>query len=134
MAMNYEMAQAEVNKWLDAKKVKQRKRESYPDAIEHITNAIAEGSLFLSEDFKLTQKLSFPVCDNSGAEVFSELEYKPRLTVFDTQAATKNVKAGDADGRIMAYASALTGKSNGLLGKLDTEDYTLVQSITVFFL
>lgn len=130
--VTYEQAKAEVDAWLDGKKVKPKKRESYKDAVDNLIDGVMDGSLTI-EDGKITQMLSFPVKNTAGGIEFDKLEYKPRLTVSETQAYTKTVKPGDSDGRIMAYASALTGKSAGLLGKLDTEDNGIVQSIAIFF-
>jgi hypothetical protein len=53
--------------------------------------------------------------------------------VHEVQARTKQVKAGDANGILMAYVAALTGENTGIIGKMDTEDYNICQSIAVFF-
>lgn len=133
-AVSYEQAVQEINGWLDAKKIKPKKREAFSDAIENLVSAVSEGALEVCEDMVLKQTLSFPVKDSNGNVVFETLDYKPRLTLYERQECAKNVKVGDADGRIMAHAVALTGKAAGLLGKLDTEDGTILQSVTVFFM
>lgn len=123
-----ELAAAEIAGWLDYKKVSAKKRESYKDAIETLTEAIVEGHISIGEDHTITHRLLFPL-DGFA----SELVYTPRITVGDLTKKMQGVKAGDADGRIMAYAAALTGLSVGLLAKLDTEDNSICQAVAVFF-
>ncbi len=118
----------EIGNWLDFKKVPQRKRDAYKDAIETLADAISNGSMSISEDNHITYKLNFEV---GGV---SELKFKPRLTVSDVKAKTSTLKTSDAEGRLLAYVSALTEVSVGELSKLDTEDFSICQSIAVFFL
>lgn len=131
--MTYEQAREEVNSWLDYKKVKDKKREAYKDAVETLVDGVKDGTLVIAEDMKINQTLAFPVEDNAGKVVFDKLEYKARLSVGEIAERTKGVKATDTDGRIMAHVSALTGKAIGLLNKMDTEDNSIAQSIAVFF-
>lgn len=119
----------ELNKWLDFKKVAQRKRETYKDAIETLANGISDGLLTVDDKtYAITQTLSFPAGD------IKTLTFKPRLTVQDIKNKTATLKAGDSDGRMTAYVSALTDVSMGELSKMDTEDYNICQSIAVFFI
>jgi hypothetical protein len=62
------------------------------------------------------------------------LTFKPRIQVRDVQPALRSLKSGDGDGRIMAYLSALTGESMGILGLMDSSDHSICASIVVFFL
>jgi hypothetical protein len=48
--VNRELAEQTVDKWLDYKRVKPAKRESYKASIENITDAVEEGSLILNEE------------------------------------------------------------------------------------
>lgn len=119
----------EIENWLTYKKVAAAKRLSYKDAIDTLANAISEGSLSIDDKtFAITQKLQFP-----AAEITS-LTFKPRLTLQDIKTKTATVKPSDSDGRMMAYVSALTDVSAGELSKMDTEDYSICQSIAVFFI
>jgi hypothetical protein len=131
--VSYEQARDEVNGWLDYKKVKEKKREAYKDAIDTLVDGVKDGTLSIAEDMKITHALAFPVEDSTGKIVFDKLEYKARLSVGEIGERTKGVKAADTDGRIMAHVSALTGKAIGLLNKMDTEDNSIAQSIAVFF-
>jgi len=83
------------------------------------------------ESHVYTQKLLFPIGEEKK---FDELTFKPRLDIETIQNALQGVKSTDADGRILAYISALTGFSKSVIKKMDSEDYGVAQSIAIFFL
>jgi hypothetical protein len=130
--VNRETAEAEINSWLDFKKISEKKRTNYKENIESLVDAVCEGILSVNPEGKeLVQILNFPI----GEEMkVNKLEYKPRLTVGAVQSHLNGVKATDADGRIIAYIAALTSQPKELIKKMDTEDNGLAQSIAVFFL
>lgn len=126
-----EIAKAEVEKWLDFKKVSHTKRDSYADNIKALEEAIVEGYLSLDDNHELIQQLKFPI----GSEVeTSELKYKPRLKESTVSLHLTGVKIGDFDGRLYAYVAALTGKPKDLIKSLDTEDYSIGKNIAFFFI
>lgn len=125
-----EVAIAEVDKWLDMKKVSQSKRETYKDHIEILVESVVEGNLILNEDGSWLQKLMFPI---EGEMSVTELVFKPRLNRRSVIPHLNGVKASDGDGRIVAYMAALTGKPKNLLNSLDFEDSRISDSIVVFF-
>ncbi len=129
-----EVAVAEVNTWLDYKKVNDQKRETYKDNIEALVNAVMDGNLSLKEDKTFVHALKFPIESTDGKPAFETFEYKPRLKMETIHLHLQNVKAGDADGRVCAYVAALTSKSKDIVKKLDTEDYSIAQAIAIFFL
>jgi len=125
-------ANAEIEKWLDFKKVSAKKRIAYADNIATLAEAISEGSLSLNDEtFVLTQNLKFPIGEQLSIPQFT---FKPRVAVGDLNNAMNGVKATDAEGRINAYISALTNQSKEVIKKLDTEDFTIPQAIAVFFI
>lgn len=126
-----ETAEIEVGKWLDFKRVKDSKRESSKETIETLIEAVQYGQLTLKDDMSWEQKLDFPI---PGDEPMTTLTFKPRITVAETHAKTKNVKASDVDGRIAALVASLTGKNTGLIIRLDSSDYSVSTSIALFFL
>lgn len=129
--VSLDVAKKEVDKWLDYKCVNEKKRESYEEQIEILIDAIADGILTLAEDNTLVHKLLFPL---EGELPLSELKYKPRIKVSTIQAHLNGVKSKDADGRLCAYVAALTSKPKAVIQGLDTEDYSVSQSIAIFFL
>lgn len=125
-----EVATAEVEAWMDFKKISAQKRETRKEQTETIIGAIVEGSLILEEN-KFTQILKEPF----GVDVkFEKLEYKSRIPIDLVHMHLKNVKSDDPDGRLLAHVAALTQKPKDVLKKMDTEDYATAQAIAYFFL
>jgi hypothetical protein len=129
--VNPEIAKAEVEKWLDYKKVSQNKKESYADNIKALEEAIVEGYLSLDDNFNFVQQLKFPIESEVSTSV---LTFKPRLKESQVSLHLTGVKIGDFDGRLYAYVAALTGKPKDLIKALDTEDYSIGKNIAFFFI
>ncbi len=125
-----DVAIAEVTKWLDHKRVSFNKREELEKNIDTITAAIEAGVLVLNTDFSFTQKLYFPLGDNKE---ITELTFKPRVALGTIHLHMQGVKNGDVDGRLAAYAAAVSGSPKELIKKLDTEDYGVAIAISLFF-
>lgn len=128
--VNRETAEKDIDRWLDAKNVKPSKREAYADYIETLIEAVMDGSLAVSAEGVLTFKLSMPI---GVEEKISALTFKNRLTVGALNSELKGVKAGDQDGRMVAYVAALTGLAKASVEKLDSSDYAVPTSVAVFF-
>lgn len=124
-----EVAIEEVNKWLDYKKIKEKKRIAFKEAIESLVEAVCDGCLVLKEDFTFTQMLEFPVGANKE---FKSLDYRPRIDVSTIQKYANGATTGDA--RILATLAALSGQAKEVIAKMDTEDYSVASSIAIFFL
>lgn len=128
--MTKELAEKEVNLWFDFKRIKTRKREENGGSIESLIDGFMSGSLTIDPDTaEISLKLSFPL----GSNNIEKLVFKPRLKVREAHKHLKNVSASDVDGRILAYVSALTDQNSGVVKEMDTEDYSLAQSIAIFF-
>jgi hypothetical protein len=129
--VNRELAEQTVDKWLDYKRVKPAKRESYKASIENITDAVEEGSLILNEEtHELEYTLDIPIGDSK----IQVLKFRPRLTVGEINKRLKGVSPKEADARVVAYVAALTGQNSGVIELLDTNDYDVCQAISVFFM
>ncbi len=124
-------ATKDVEKWLDHKRIGQRKRETYKASIESLVGAVCDGFLSLNDEFEWIHKLKFEIGESGQ---YKELAYKPRMDVEEIQTSLQGVKADDADGRLLSYVAALTGKGKGICKKLDSEDYSIAQAIAIFFL
>lgn len=129
-----EVAQAEVEKWLDYKRVNSKKRETYEDNIETLVESITNGFLTLGEDHVFQHSLKFPITNSDGETTVSTLEYKPRIKVSEIQKYMQGIKPTDGDGRVAGLIAALTGKTKAIVKDMDTEDYTISQAIAIFFL
>ena len=128
-----EVAQQEFNKWAEAKKISDTKRESNKDCEEEILNAIMEGHLTLTEENEWKYKLKFHL-GKGEMNIVNELTFKLRLTINELNSVSKGLKPSDVEGKLIAYLSAITGESIGLLKTLDTVDYSTVSCIVAYFL
>ena len=128
--VSLEIAEKEIGEWLKFRRVNDRRKAEMESQVETLVNAVCDGALVVKEDNSLELTLIEPLGDASKRT----LTFKPRIQVRDVQPALKSLKSGDGDGRIMAYLSALTGESMGVLGLMDSSDHSICGSIVVFFL
>lgn len=126
-----EIAERDVNDWLDFKKVGLQKRISNKDQIEGLIDAVSEGTLLLKEDKVFVHTLKFPI---GSEQVTDKFEYQPRIKLSQVQTHLQHVKGSDSASIITAYIAALTGKPSKLIGELDSEDSRIAQNIALFFL
>ena len=127
-----DVAQVDVEAWLDFKRVSQKKREVQTDSIDALIDAVSDGILTINDEtFEITHHLIFPF---EGDSPLNELVYKPRLKVKQIHANLSGVKTGDTDGRLAAYVAALTSKNSQIIKNLDTEDYSVGTAIAIFFI
>ncbi len=127
--VSIEQARKEVAAWLDFKKVKQAKRDMHIGSIELLIYALTQGDITIDEKFVIKQKLTLPV-----EGLYSELEYKPRLTIEELHRHSGAMNIKSTDDAVVCAAAALTGKSISQIRKMDTEDYVIVTAIGVFFI
>lgn len=126
-----EVAEQEINSWLEAKRISEKSREEKKDQIESLIDSIVEGDLQLQEDNSFVHVLKFPI---KGEVEIKQLEYSARIKVATIQAHLQTVKNTDTFGMITAYVAALTEKPKNIIKELDTEDYRIAQAIAIFFL
>lgn len=131
-AISLEVAEKDVNSWLSYKKLSDAKKEEKKDAIKKLIALIADGKITLDpETFVLKHELSFEVGDSVKIK---NLEYKPRINVGELQNNLRGVDVmEDMTGYMVAYGAALTGQPKNIIKLLDTEDFTVVQTIAGFF-
>lgn len=127
-----EVAQAEVDKWIEYKGFSERKIETNSDSVEKMVDAFEDGVLVLNpDDFEITQILRHQV----GGEIpIKQLVFRSRMKVSDIQMQFKGVKTSDTFGMIAAYIAALTKQPKAVITDLDTEDYAIASTIAVFFM
>lgn len=126
--VNRETATAELEKWLDAKKISQNKRDTLMDVESEIIDAICDGYLTLDEKtMEWKHVLKFPL-DN-----LKELKYAFRVNAGKIEAKTRTIKADDLSGRVRAYVSVLTDEPNGIISALDTADSSIAGAIASYF-
>lgn len=131
----YDVAEKEVNSWLDSKKIGDSKRLAKKENIETLINAISDGDLVLKmPELIFVQTLKSPPKVNKDAVGITELKYKSRMSTAQLQACLKTAKLGDGIGIIISVVGVLTGELNPTIQELDTEDFSIAQAIASFFL
>lgn len=128
--VSFEIAEAEVNSWLDYKKVDDLQREDQEGQIKALISFVQGGFLELNEDKTFTHKLKFAVGES---EATTQLTYKARLTEREISQKLHGVKSDDGDGRLLAHIQALTGQAKGIIAAMDKEDFKIARAIAVFF-
>jgi hypothetical protein len=126
-----EIAEAEVSRWLDFKKVGIGKRKKQKASINVLIDAIKDGYLSLQDDFSFRHVLKFAIEEESPT---SELTYKARTSVEVFQTQLLGVNPKDNYAIVTAYIAGLTKKPKGVIKKLDSEDYSIASSIVTFFM
>jgi hypothetical protein len=130
ITISKEVAVQEFEKWIAAKKTSSNKRESLIDCENEIISAICDGYLSLTEDSEWEHTLKFPLNNDTHTSL---LKYKTRINVGVLNAELKGVDVKDINGRIIAYAAALTGQAKGIIRALDSEDNAIASCISTYF-
>jgi len=132
--VNIETATAEVNNWLDSRKVMPTKRERMQPTIDNLIEAVQYGMLVIGEGNVLRHNLAFPVLDSAGVPFASELTYKARISTDSVIRAISALKINIPDTQVMAYIAELTGQPYSIIAQLETTDMLIAKSIAVFFM
>jgi hypothetical protein len=130
------VATAEVNKWLDYKRISAADREDFKDHIKSLISGVMEGTVRINEEnFHIEIDLNWPVDSGVGPEI-SKLSLKPRIQAREISDRLEKMKiaAGNADGRLKAILCALSGQSSGVIGMLDTTDLRMCNNVVIFFI
>lgn len=128
-AVSFEVAESEVKRWLDEKKVSSRRRDAMIGMQENIIEAIQDGLITIDDECVITQKLKFP--DGVGA---NELRWKTRISSIDLEGPKRVVKGDAWDDNMTRTIMAATGCVANTARKLDsTTDRQLAESIAIFF-
>lgn len=123
-----DVAEMDVNRWLDHKRIKASKREKNKEAIDGIVESVMDGTFIIDDQCVIKHKLSFGL---GNEESIVELNYSPRLTVGRIGEYTRLAKTNDE--RVRGYIAALSGVANGIISTMDAEDYSVAGNVVIFF-
>lgn len=130
--INKDIAEKEVNIWLDFKKVSEKKRKSLAGNVKALIDAIMDGCLEFDSETKIfTHKLKFPIGVNGQ---ISELKYSARICMSDLEDNLMDVRPGNTMGTSFAYIAALSGQPKSIIKKMDQEDHSLADRFSFFFM
>lgn len=124
-----EVAESEVNKWLDFKRVKNYKREDLKKVIKVLQELVSEGDLIVNSDGTLTYNLAF---ENAGVK---SVTIQPRINMIEFNeriARIAPVEQNDME-ITSVILSIITGEMNAVFKTLDTVDYEILKAISLFF-
>jgi len=128
-----EVAQAEINAWLDFKQVAQRKRDDNEDSIANLVDAVRYGHMTIDPKTKvITQTLKFPIEGEAGQKT-EKIEFKPRVKMSTIGTQLAGTKMTDIVGLTLSYMAAVTGQPKGVLKEMMSDDYSVASSVVVFF-
>lgn len=128
-----EQAREDFKKWLDSKKISNKKRASNIEAEDIIVEAIQEGMMVVTDENKIILSLLFPI--ESGNTSIPSLSFKSRLTVGQKHQAAKGIKPDDGEGRLLTYIAALSDSPAGVIRSMESgDDYERASAIAVYFL
>lgn len=125
-----DMASSEVFEWLKSRKIRQRRIDEHEDSVNEIIDCVVDGDITFEGD-KLIFHLAEPIGDEQNVK---KLIFEPRITMQQIRQRLKKVPAGDMDGRVMAYVGSATNKSKSVLEQISSTDWSLIQTIAVFFM
>lgn len=132
--MTQELATAEVEKWLEQKKIKPRRRTASQASIDNIIEAVQYGDAVINADNTIDVKLSFPICDSNNTPVHASLHFKSRVQVDALLKAYDKEKANSIDAQLLVIIAELTDLPFTIITKMEPVDLTLAKSIGVFFM
>lgn len=128
-----EVAEAEINQWLESKKVFPSTIESQKDSIEVLIDAMTMGNLVYGDESKPDAEKQFKHILLHPLGDVTELVYKNRLNDRMLQPFLKGVDPRNSDERLNATIAALTDRARGIIAGLDSIDKKICNAIAIFF-
>lgn len=136
ITISREVAEKEVESWLDRMSFRKSKREKkeFKESVENLVDSMMDGLLSICEDGSLKYKLQYPVKDDEGNPVLSELTFGKRITIENFAKQIKISKAETSEEKSVVLISTLTGEPQGLITKTKMGDFTELGGMAAFFL
>jgi|TARA_R110000744_G_scaffold136916_2_gene247242 hypothetical protein len=123
-----ELAEQEVQSWLDFRQVRRSKRKKQKDSIEELVELIEDGVISLdSKTFEFKQTLLFSAAGKK------EIIYKPTVTAGEIQRRLSGVDNMTGHKLVSSYVCELTGLNSGVVLEMNSEDYSTASIIAGFF-
>lgn len=134
ITLSPEMAQAEVQKWIEAKRPNKKTLEkANEEIIPQLEEAFLDGFLSLDENNRIVQKLQYPIKNSAGETTVTSLTYKLRLTQGEINRLSEGT-GGNPNLTLLAYVCAAASQSKNIINALDSEDFKLASNIALFFM
>lgn len=123
------MAEAEVDKLLDLKKILPKRREVLKEtSIPYVIEAVSLGLVEIGTDGTITQTLVDPV---NGVD---KLQYAARIPAAKVQEALGRLKELTVQTKINTYLTLYTGQLPTVINNLEPTDRNTAEAIALFFM
>lgn len=124
------VAVKDVNRFLDYRKVSDKRREEFKDQVDSLVEMVMDGDMVVNDDCSITYKIAF-----TEDLPWSELKFMPRVKTRVVHEILRNhVKGSDGDGRVYAYLAAHSGITFGEVRLLDSFDSSRLSSLALFLM
>ena len=143
-SIDEESAQAEVNKFLDLKRISPRKRsDTFDQQIKDLVGLMLDNRLTFDFDKKRARFILNSPLRQAEAGNLEHLDLRFYIGVQEANMVLKNIEAQDSSARSVALAAALSGQNPNALKNslndfgdkgLDMSDHNSLFAYTLFFL
>lgn len=123
-----ETARADVEKWLDIRRVTEKQRANVADAVNTLVELFESGRLRLNENTEIVHTLIFPEYCND----IEELTYKTRIRVDEIEQCRALAKKNETEYQ-RAIIAKLANIAPAEIKGMDAADWTIAQSVYSFF-
>lgn len=133
IVLSKELAEIEVQKWLNLRQVRNSVRIKCKQHIETLVDAMCDGILSL-EDNGLKQQLQFPIENKDNEVVLSELLHKNRFKVKQLSEQVEGVSVENFVEFNLSYIAAITDTPRVFVSNMEHDDFKIAQAVASFFM
>jgi hypothetical protein len=127
IVMPADLAEQEVNKLLDLKKIFPKQRERMSLVIDEVVEAMVYGYVTIEADGKIIQKLVEP------SDILTEIVYAPRIDPMVLNKKLNELKKINNQTVSLVYICCYTGLLEAQVNKLCQKDKNIADAIALFF-
>ena len=92
---------------------------------------MVDGFLSLDDEGRLKYELMHPIGKDGS---ITEIVFESRISVGELNKRLTEGNGTDFDSRVMAYVRTLTNQPKPILGQIDSNDWTFIQSVAMLFM
>ena len=102
---------------------------------EMLIKQVMSGHITFDENYQLKLQLKKPVMSEDGTTVALEnMVFKTRVATFEYNIAMKNIKADNADKRMIATIAVFSNTASSRIDRLSTKEIRILQVIAGYLL
>lgn len=131
--IDYDTALADINAYIDKKRLLPKRRESLQAPIEAIAEAISLGFIVIGDNDIITHTLIDPIKDSAGNIAYDKIIYKSRLDPSIVNKKISELKVLTQATQTAVISSLLTDQPIAVLNKMEPQDRNICDCISLFF-